>query len=340
MNKLKLLGKRLLLLAITGLVCVFILEFGVRLFLPFYHPATQIDFLLDSTGMSLGPANATRRLRQPKGDYDLNIDFNRLGLRDPKDLKDCGPSDLIALGDSFTMGWGIPEPERYSTRLQKLLGRPVFNVAIPGDVIGYEKLLSYARTNGAQAHTLIVGLCMENDLKNYDKPAPPPPPPSSQFRSKRGVQDFLKRHSALYLFLSYELNTIPATRRFFEKMGLSRNIDQLTHRNDDDPAALDSTARRVDALLKPYPGSLVLVIPSRANWSGDHRDTEAAIHAKLMALLDSHGVEFVDMKPVFEAAGEPLRFYFHTDAHWNAEGHRLAAETLAARFRTNAPASK
>lgn len=336
MQRIKTLLKKLLLLVLTGGICVFILEFGIRAFLPFYHPGTQIDFTLDANGMALGPANQTRRLRQPKGDYDLDVSFNRHGLRDTKDLKDCGPGDLIALGDSFTMGWGIPETNRFSSRLEAALARPVFNVAIPGDVAGGARLLAHAQTNGARARTIIFGLCMENDLKNYEKPAPPPPPTAANLRSKRGVQDLLKRHSALYFFLSYELNTIPATRKLFEQLGLARNIDQLTHRNDDDPAALESTARKVAELLAPYPGSVVLIIPSRANWSGDHRATESAIHEKVTGLLRTNGVQIVDMKPVIEAAGTPLNFYFTTDAHWNSEGHRLAAETLANHFTNRA----
>lgn len=320
--------RKLLMLGISSLLGLIVLEFGIRTFLPFYHPASQIEFRRNPGGVALGPANGSQRHRQPKGDYDLVVTFNEAGLRDDKPLRDCRPDDWIVLGDSFSLGWGVEVTNRFSTRLQSLLGRPVFNVAIPGDLRDYRHLLDYAVTNGAHAKHLVLGLCMENDLKNYD--LPPPPPAKIRLNSKRGVQDWIKTHSALYLFLSYELNTRPATRRIFEKLGLSRNIDQLTHKNDDDPAAIDATARAAAVLLAGHDDGLVLLIPSRALWHGGHRDSERAIHEKVATSLQAQHLRVIDMKTVFEnASTNPLAFYFVTDSHWNAEGHRLAAETLA-----------
>jgi len=58
--------------------------------------------------------------------------------------------------------------KRYSDdQLNQMIGRPVYNISIPADIVGYQKLLFYARSRGANISTLIVGLCMENDLLDY-----------------------------------------------------------------------------------------------------------------------------------------------------------------------------
>ncbi len=45
--------------------------------------------------------------------------------------------------------------------------RYFFNIAIPDNIIGYQRLLRYAEGRGANARRLVVGICMENDLQDY-----------------------------------------------------------------------------------------------------------------------------------------------------------------------------
>lgn len=49
----------------------------------------------------------------------------------------------------------------------------------------------------------------------------------------------------------------------------------------------------------------------------------------LRAWCVENEVPVVDLLPAFEAAGSPDRLYFQNDIHWSAEGHKLAAETIA-----------
>ena len=66
------------------------------------------------------------------------------------------------------MGWGVEEGERYSDVLDAKLRESVYNVSIPTDLLGYARLVDYARDHGAPVKRLIVGVCMENDLLDYD----------------------------------------------------------------------------------------------------------------------------------------------------------------------------
>src|SRR5262249_9155377 len=147
-------------------------EGAIRIALPFFSPKTQIPFRLNAEGVPLGPEGQDVRQATPKGDYDAIVHFNQHGLRDRKDLRQSKPTDWFALGDSFTMGWGVDEAQRYSDRLEQAFqtnGYParVYNIAIPENILGYAKLLRYAESRGAQVRQLIVGVCMENDLRDY-----------------------------------------------------------------------------------------------------------------------------------------------------------------------------
>jgi hypothetical protein len=46
------------------------------------------------------------------------------------------------------------------------------------------------------------------------------------------------------------------------------------------------------------------------------------------------GVAVVDVRERFERDGHPLAYHFATDGHWNAAGHRLAADALEECFRS------
>ena len=42
------------------------------------------------------------------------------------------------------------------------------------------------------------------------------------------------------------------------------------------------------------------------------------------------GIHALDLTPAVRAASESQSLYYRFDAHWNPEGHRVAAEALAA----------
>jgi hypothetical protein len=75
---------------------------------------------------------------------------------------------------------------------------------------------------------------------------------------------------------------------------------------------------------------LVLVIPSRALWLGDHQAEERSVHGHFVGILAGAGFKVVDMSAVLEREGRPLDHHFQHDGHWNASGHRLAAEAIRA----------
>ena len=308
-----------------------LLEFSIRVFVPRLDPSGSPVFQVDPQGLCLGPRNTTCRQFTFTGDYDVQVRFNRYGLRDRKDLADSSANDLFVVGDSFGFGWGVPEAERFSNRLDRLLPAAVYNLCIPNDLLGYQRMIEYARAKGAAVRKLIVALCMENDLLDYARLRRRPP------RDSRGPVDKIKAwliaHSAAAMGAATLIHAYPSLKRWAIRAGLVVDgVVGMPHYSFSD-ATVAATAVELRRIADSY-DTVVLIIPSRGLWVGSQRATEARVHRHLMARLQELGLKVVDLKPPFEASGDPLQFYFPQDGHWNAAGHELAAEVLARHLRT------
>jgi len=113
-----------------------------------------------------------------------------------------------------------------------------------------------------------------------------------------------------------------------QKLGIARNVDQLTGQNIFSEEILASSRDQVLTLAAGR-RAVVLLIPSRGLWSGGNMEIEKRVHERFAALLGEAGLTVVDMRPHFELSGTPLNYYFTTDPHWNATGHAAAAAALA-----------
>jgi hypothetical protein len=327
----------LALLAVSTAACLLALEVAVRYCFPFFSPKTQIPFRLNEDGVALGPAGQSVRQATPKGDYDTVVHFNALGLRDRKDLRSAKETDWFAVGDSFTLGWGVDEDQRYSDRLEQLFqtnGIPavVYNVAIPENLVGYGRLLKYAQSRGGTVRHLIVGVCMENDLQNYtdargDWERAQGKDWQRAVPRKELVRMWLRHHSALYTAVSFSFQRSAFVRHALEKVGIARNVSELSGSTSTDEQVVLTSRDRIRQLVAGY-DALVVLIPSRRLWYGASTEQERQVHARLAALLREAGVTVVDLKTAFERNGKPLDYYFATDPHWNVQGHALAAQEL------------
>ncbi len=329
---------RLTLLFVTSGICLVFLEVAVRRLFPYFDPHARLVMGLVTNGVPLGPPLKTTRLAQPSGEYDTVLHWNEDGFRDTKTLNEATSSDWIALGDSFTMGWGVAANERYSNLFEEKLRRNsqptrVFNVAVPENIIGYGRMLKYAECRGAKVNHLIVGICMENDLRDYSDGKSSlevvPGDSGAQDAKPRVIRNWFKQNTALYLAISFNLKRFPLVARQLERFGLARGVDAINA-----PAVWDETVLKSsrDELLKVVARRdvMILIIPSRRLWHGDNMATERKVHEGFVRLLRESNLRVVDMVPAMEKTGNPLAYYFRTDPHWNKRGHVLAAELLAA----------
>ncbi|MDX1531146.1 MAG: hypothetical protein R3362_06435, partial [Rhodothermales bacterium] len=217
------------------------------------------------------------------------------------------------------------------------LGRRVFNLGVPTDFDGYEALVAYAQGLGAPIRHLVVGVCMENDLHDYRTgEAGYEDPMPSWFVSAKG---WLIGHSAAYVALTSLIHRAGPARAAAIRLGLAVPDDVPLGAGRLDAGLLAAAGDRL-ATLRERRGierMTVLLIPSRALWAGEHQAVEAERHERFAGLLRERGFEVVDPRPAFEAGGDPLRYHFPHDGHWNAAGHALAADVLAGALRAQPP---
>lgn len=324
---------KLLLLVVTSTICLLVLEFAVCRLFPYYNPRTQVFFQQNAEGIVLGVPSTAYQVATPKGDWNLTVSNNHHGFRDPKDYTQATPGDIFASGDSYTFGWGVEEAERYSNVVERNQGVRVFNIAIPEDIRGYARTLEFVKKNGAQVRHLMIGICMENDLWDYYSAESKHVTYHRQMIQGpfRKTAIWFKQHSALWTAASYNLQKRASLRGFLERVGIARNIDTLTHKNDYSTNIVKSSSEEVVKIATNY-NTVILIIPSRALWAGQNIDAERRVHEEFVQALRAAGLDVVDMKPLLEKDGNPSQYYFTTDPHWNAAGHAAAAAALADYF--------
>jgi hypothetical protein len=293
-----------------------------RLLLPRFDPSGQFDFSHHVGDLVLGPPGTETRQVKNTGDFDVLVRINRHGLRDDKDIATAAAEDIVVVGDSVAWGWGVEARERFSDLVQTRAGTRTFNLSAPTDIEGYAALLAYARSLGARLGQVVVAVSMETDLRDYT--APHVAGPGSGFDFK----DWLARHSAAYVLLTTVVHHTLWLRDAAVRMGLVvPNLEGIA-RHEDDPAIVEASADRLQAMARQY-RLLVVLIPSRALWVGDNRAVEDRLHRAFVAALRSRDIDVLDLRPLFEAGGAPLGYHFANDGHWSPLGHRLAADAIS-----------
>ncbi|MBX9944300.1 MAG: hypothetical protein K2Y40_09495 [Reyranella sp.] len=312
-----------LLVAVSVAAGLAVLEGLTRLLFPAFDPSGQIVFDHAAGPLMLARPGSAVRQAKNTGDFDVAVAINRHGLRDAKDIARATADDLAVVGDSFAWGWGVEATERFSDQLERLTGRTTYNLATPADLDGYGALLDYAKSLGARIGQVVVAVCLENDLHLYGTDAP-----SDDDVGRPSWKGWLTGHSAAYRLLTTVAHQTPWLKTLAVHAGaIVPNLKGIS-RNSYAADVIDSSADRLAAIGRQY-RLLVVLIPSRALWVGDNRAVEDRVHAAFAAALAQRGVRVLDLRPLFEAGGTPLAFHFANDGHWNARGHRLAAEAVA-----------
>jgi len=298
--------------------------------MPQHNPAGKFAYYYNDKGIVLGPKNFNGRMWDNSGDFNVEVAINRYGFRDKKDLRDSTQEDVFVVGDSFSFGYGVIEEKRYSNLFEASTGIRTYNISIPGNFEDYEKLISYAKDNGATIRKIIIGVCMENDLLDYHHRKKVAYTSSAYKRSYiQKVKNYLDYRSTTYNAVAALAHSNKGFEEFLKKIGIigvsSEQINASTYQQD----VLISSARKLKELVGSFQAT-ILIIPSRGLWIGGNEKTEKIVHEKFTSMLVADGLRIVDMKPIFEEGGNPLQYHFPHNGHWNEKGHKLAAAALCA----------
>ena len=343
MQEIKKLFANLLVLTITITLCIVALEWGVRIILPAYDPSGHIKFTRSPNGVTLARDRGALRQIKNTGDYNVIVNINEFGFRDKKLVSKAREDDVYVVGDSYSFGWGVEEGARYSDQFEKeLKGQKVYNISISTDFNGYLELIHYAEKLGGRAKHLIVGVCMENDLRIYgmqinkhkNEELIRPTQHTTSFNDWiLSSKHYLSDKSAAYFLITSFIHQSQVLRGFAVKLGMiTPNLDGVPQ-TVFDQSVVESSANRLKELFEGKDG-VVLIIPSRSLWVGrdSQRRIATKIHEEFVAAVRNRGLSVIDPRFDMETGGNPMRYHFVHDGHWTAMGHELAAKMLKRYF--------
>lgn len=294
-------------------------------------------------------------------EFTMSVRTNEARLRDrgwDSALADHGARRVLAVGDSFTFGWGVEEEQRYGELLE-------------AELAGASRPLVFLNA-GHWSYTLDQELLLMRELVPRLRPQlvvqglyPPGLLPLLAHRWERDAHGRLVacRNEGIRVddegalrFTNDYLDETPFRSRVLGSVfrvwfnwRLSREamvgdmalMDAGATRYE--PAwrmageVLDETGRYlaeegVRWIAFSVPRDLQV---SRLEWNDTYREAAAGAALdpdlpmrRLGELVRRGGGEWVDLLPGFRAGYEP-DLYFGIDPHWTAKGHRLAARLLA-----------
>ena len=246
-------------------------------------------------------------------EFHMRFSSNSLGWRGPEPA--APEAEIVFLGDSFTMGYGVDEGLEFPQLLANALGKSVVNMGVGGTGNGRWPLILRGDAGSFEPETVVLQLCSndpEDDMTEGLASLDPrgeivhhlPSPPSAG----RHVQDVLEA----FPWLGYS-----------HLLGLWRQYRIREARSSD--AVVLASAEGL-ALAQALLGQSIRCCVERT-WkvivfSADMSPSEAAPFADICR---REGVPFLRML----SKGEAPELYFAVDGHWTEAGHRRAAELLA-----------
>ena len=159
---------------------------------------------------------------------------------------------------------------------------------------------------------------------------------------------FLVRHSALGRYLVFNLQVLDTIQALIAKWGLTSPAQAQTpeYAGNTAAAATPERVRDSDEAIAAFFDDLAKMVPLAPDRivflvDGARYDYEVAkteqsffgvMRRRFMREAERRGHEVIDLQPRFlqRSADGRTHFSFPTDAHWNATGHEVVADALAA----------
>lgn len=282
---------------------------------------TQYDPELTYT---LRPGKCSFGNREFHNDYEIN----RLGVRD--DEASLEAPEVVLVGDSHSMGWGVDQDKTYAQILERRLNMKILNAAISSYSTPREMLL-LNRIDTSRLHTLVFQY-HDNDYKEnkYFYESGNVYHAMSEAGYEKEKESYRKRRR--YFPGKYTLATLADMLR-----GLGRRILTRAAREAPPPPA-----EAVFLFLNAFSHSPVKVDLEKVRIIffriGEYGSSESEFLASLeRQRLSKNFPPFVRRMKLLELAGRldaEVHFY-RLDDHLNAAGHKALADVLFEAIREN-----
>ncbi len=281
-------------------------------------------------------------------EFEFRVTSNRFGRRDRQwsesMMKD--PKNIVFVGDSFVLGYGVNDAETVPSALERKLdedGRTteVFNFGFYGGFHEYKMLTREAIEMGIQAKTVLIGIFLGNDF--IDEPLYEiPSRPASAVRLPT-LDD-----SMFYRFMKVRISSSTALTGLLFKMGKLLNRDLyptttgyifLRDWTENQRASFYSylkQALEIEDVARQNGREVVFVIfPNRVqvenavDLTSPVYDASAPDH-RILDFCRVHSLSCLDLLPIlqhtYDQNHQPL--FFPVDRHMNPRGNEIAAAAI------------
>lgn len=334
---------------VTIAVTLLFAELALRL--PGLERFVDTEPVLRGGPVTYEPDQVTRQ--RSAGEIDAEIRVNSRGLRDVELTPSAEAHRVVAVGDSFTEGWGVSLPQTWSKQLEQRLVASgsgydhVFNAGRSGtNPKNYAAMYRELFASDPSVRLVVVGIFLANDIIEPSTPEYRVLPPRTVVQR---VKFFLAGHSAVYNLARRTLRQSLAVEKMLASVGLGElHIIPLDFSNSDlnrrrwqytaeylsDFAGqVRADGKRILFVLVPAKEQVidgyVEALLSRAGIQRSQVDL-FGFRDYVLEHLRTKGMDVLDLTPTMLDASTPAAetLYFRSDGHWNAEGHRVAAEAI------------
>lgn len=261
-------------------------------------------------------------------EFSTPIKTNGLGMRD--DEASLSQPNIICIGDSYTMGWGVNQEETFPAQLEKMTGQKVLNAGMSsfGTI---RELRQFARLDTSNCRWVVLQYC-DNDMQEVK------PYIDSNFRlqtSNAAAYDTLVRRS------EWNHGYYPGKTFFTVSMfKLKESIKSMTRKNAGEYSIVLGANSRVTIpeSAKLFAETLRHSAPLFNNRSlivlyafeGGRKDS--VFTAELQRLLQTSPYKEAIPGPVYVVNSSTLlteQDNYLLDDHYRASGHQKIATAIA-----------
>jgi hypothetical protein len=290
-------------------------------------------------------------------EYATEARIDELGGRAFTNLK-VGAPVLPVLGDSFTFGLGVNDDQSFVALLQPYFTQRLLNLGMIGASLPhYRFVIEQRHAELGQPPVYLVCLFLGNDLNDLirlqsvgSRSESSRAESRSAFQLRRINYEFETRWIGdLYLFQSLKSLLSPVVNRQRTEPLLDPIFALIGSDSAYQQHAFGLFSEEIDALAavvrERRVSPLFVLVPDRYQVIADRRVRKAAYYSipagaldplapnrRVAAILEGHGMRYIDPTLELMAAPENDRFYYQYDPHMTASGHAFLAQVLSRRL--------
>ena len=260
----------------------------------------------------------------PQWSASLPATTNSDGWRDAEFAAEPTPGKtrVVALGDSFTFGYGVDYGDRFTEVLEARRDVDVLNLGVFAYGTDQELLAYVHHGRPLDPDLVLLTAYLGNDLDDI-RSSTVHSFPKPYFEPRGDSLALISPVASPWLMLRSHSYLAELLTRVIR--GAELRTERAVKLEDDDEVKLFvSLIRRLHAEVTSDGAQLltVLVHPAIATSS------ERVRHERAAAALFRAGVEVVDVGAPFEAAAAEATGLYLPDGHWSPSGHRLYAQIV------------